>query len=255
MKSLIRKVSRAFGIDIVKYYPTPIERARAIPSNQKGAGFIKMLTFHEIDLVLDVGANVGQFAGELFEKGYQGKVVSFEPLSSAYNQLVEKSKSKSNWVVAERCAIGEEQGEIEINISNNSESSSILPILKTHVDAASNSVYVDSEKVKIFKLSDLAAHYVEQSQSTLLKIDTQGYEDNVLKGAKEIIPKIKGIHLELSLVPLYEGQVLFEDMLREIKSMGFSLYNLYPGFWDYRTGRLLQVMGTFFREEQQSSKL
>ncbi|NES25389.1 MAG: FkbM family methyltransferase [Symploca sp. SIO3E6] len=248
MKNLIKKLTRSFGIDIVKYYPTPIERARAINSKQKGASFLKMLTFHEIDLVLDVGANIGQFAENLLAMGYQGQVVSFEPLSDAYQQLQEASKSNPNWQVAERCAIGERNGETEINISQNSQSSSILPILQTHIDAASKSVYVDSEKVKISTLSDMAVNYVKQSQATLLKIDTQGYEDQVLQGAQEIIPQIKGIYLELSLVPLYEGQLLFEEMLTKIKGMGFSLYHLSPGFGDYQTGRLLQVNGVFFRE-------
>ncbi len=54
----------------------------------------------------------------------------------------------------------------------------------------------------------------------------------------------------MSLVPLYEGQKLFEEMLRTVKEMGFFLYNLTPGFYDYRTGRRLQVMGTFFREKE-----
>ncbi len=98
------------------------------------------------------------------------------------------------------------------------------------------------------KLSDAAATYIDGMTGILLKIDTQGYEEQVLKGADEIISKIKGIHLELSIVPLYEGQILFEEMLNQLKEMGFALYHLSPGFKDYRTGRLLQFDGTFFRE-------
>ena len=184
MKSIIKKISRIFGIDIVRYYPTALERSRAITGKDKSANFLKMLTLHEIDLVLDVGGNIGQFASHLFAIGYQGKIVSFEPLSSAYNQLLVNSRSNNNWQVAERCAVGDCNGEIEINIAGNSESSSILPILPSHTDAASRSAYVDSERVKIFKLSEIAASYIKQSQSTLLKIDTQGYEDRVLEGAK-----------------------------------------------------------------------
>ncbi|MEQ9485199.1 FkbM family methyltransferase [Coleofasciculus sp. F4-SAH-05] len=247
MKNLIKQISRKFGFDIIKYYPSPLERSRAINLKNKGADMLKLLTFHEIDLVLDVGANVGQFATQLFTIGYQGKIVSFEPLSSAYNQLLEASKNNQDWQVAERCAIGNKNGEIEINISENSESSSILSILPNHTDAAPKSAYIGSETTKIRKLSELVYNYVDQSKATLLKIDTQGYENDVLEGAKEIIPKLKGIHLELSLVPLYDGQILFDEMLDKLKNMGFSLYNLYPGFRDYRTGRLLQVMGTFFR--------
>ena len=247
MKKLIKQVSRKFGFDIIKYYPTPLEQAKAIKLKTKGADMLKLLTFHEIDLVLDVGANAGQFANHLFEIGYQGQIVCFEPLSSAYNKLLEASKNNSNWHVAERCAIGNNNGEIEINISENSESSSILSILPNHTDAAPRSIYIGSERAKIRKLSEIAYNYVDKSQATLLKIDTQGYENEVLEGAKEILPKIKGIHIELSLVSLYEGQMLFDEMLNKLKDMGFSIYNLYPGFRDYRTGRLLQIMGTFFR--------
>ncbi|NEP09408.1 MAG: FkbM family methyltransferase [Symploca sp. SIO2C1] len=227
---------------------TPLEKARAINLNSKGGAFLKLLTFHEIDLVLDVGANTGQFAANLFKIGYQGKVVSFEPLSSAYNQLLENSQANPNWRVAERCAIGDRNEEIEIHIAKNSQSSSILPMLQAHLDAAPNSVYIGSETVKMFKFSEIASDYVNQAQAPLLKIDTQGYEYQVLQGAQEIIDRIKGIHLELSLIPLYEGEIVFKVMLKRIQEMGFCLYNLSRGFVDYRTGRLLQVNGTFFRE-------
>lgn len=248
MKNLFKNIIHNFGFDIVKYYPEPLERARAINSQQKGAKFIKILTFNEIDLVLDVGANTGQFASHLFEIGYQGKVVSFEPLSSAYDQLLEKSKSNSRWQIASQCAIGDSNGEIEINIANNSESSSILPMLEAHLDAAPRSAYIGSEKVPIVKLNDIADQYINDYHNILLKIDTQGYEYQVLKGAEKILPKLKGIHLELSLVPLYEGQPSFDFMLAFLEDQGFALYSLSPGFWDYRTGRLLQVMGTFMKE-------
>jgi len=227
---------------------TPLERAKAINLKSKGGTFLKLLTFHEIDLVLDVGANTGQFALNLFDIGYQGKVVSFEPLSSAYELLLANSQSHANWQVAERCAIGDCYEERKIHISKNSQSSSILPILPICLDAAPNSAYIGSEKIKVLKLSEIAVDYVNQAQAPLLKIDTQGYEYQVLQGAEEIIDQIRGIYLELSLIPLYEGEIVFEVMLKLIQEMGFFLYNLYPGFVDYRTGRLLQVNGVFFRE-------
>jgi len=244
----LRQIIRSFGIDVVRYLPTSTQRARAISSQRKESNFLKLLTLYEIDLVLDVGANVGQYAKNLFEIGYEGKVLSFEPLSSAYEQLLEASKSNYNWEIAERCAISDENGEIEINISKNSQSSSALPMLQSHIDAAPNSIYIGSEIVKKYKLSQVAFNHIKRSQSPFLKIDVQGFEDKVLNGASEILPKIRGVQLELSVVPLYEGQLLFEDMLANLKAMGFSLYGLTPGFADYRTGRLLQFIGTFFRD-------
>ncbi|MBE9124877.1 MULTISPECIES: FkbM family methyltransferase [unclassified Coleofasciculus] len=247
MKENIRQIFRRLGFDIVKYYPSAFERAKAIDGQRKGAKILKMLTLHEIDLVLDVGANSGQYARSLLDIGYQGKIISFEPTSSAYEQLVLSSQNNPNWEVAEQCAVGNINGEIEIHISANSESSSVLNILPTHVDAAKKSAYVGSEVVKIYRLDDLVSHRLSYFRSPFLKIDTQGYEDRVLQGSAKIIAQIQGLYLEMSLVPLYEDQVLFEDMLITIKNLGFSLYNLTPGFSDYRTGRLLQVMGTFFR--------
>ncbi len=150
LKKSIKKFIHSLGLDIVKYYRVPmeLERARAINSKQKGAYALKRLTYQNIDLILDVGANAGQFAQRIFEIGYGGNIVSFEPLSSAYEKLIENSKGNKRWQIAERCALGDENGEIQINIAKNSHSSSILPMLQAHIDAEPNSTYVDSETVK-----------------------------------------------------------------------------------------------------------
>ncbi len=248
MKKALRNFTRRFGIDIVRYYPTPEERAKAIDFDGENSSFLKLFTLNSIDLVLDVGANTGQFAIDFFKTGYDGKIVSFEPLSSAYSELVTASKLYSDWIVAERCAIGDTNGEIEINISKNPQSSSILPMLQSHLDASPNSLYVGSEKVKVYRLSDVAAQYVTKAKAVFLKIDVQGFENQVLSGAVEILPKIKGMQLEMSLVPLYQGETLFDEMLDKMRTIGFKLYNIYPGFTDYRTGRMLQCNGIFFRE-------
>lgn len=250
MKENIKNFLRRFGFDIIRYYPSSFERAKVIDNRRRGARLLKMLTLHEIDLVLDVGANIGQYAEGLFEIGYQGKVISFEPLLDAYTKLTLVSKNNPNWEVAERCAVGNIHGEIKINISGNSQSSSVLNILPAHVEAAQKSAYVGSEVVKIYQLDKLVGERVSQFRSPFLKIDTQGYEEQVLQGASEMLPKIQGLYLEMSLIPLYEDQILFEEMLTKLTTMGFSLYNLSPGFWDYRTGRLLQVNGTFFRDKK-----
>jgi len=247
MKTALRKIIRNFGIDIVRYSPVPPERHISIDYQRKNSSFLKLLNFYEIDLVLDVGANNGQFASKLFKSGYVGKIVSFEPLSSAYEKLLEASRLHPNWEIAPRCAIGDKNTEIEINISNNSESSSVLPILSAHVDAAPNSVYIGSEKVKMLKLSEAADSYMKKSQATFLKIDVQGFEDKVLEGAAEILTNIKGMQLELSFIPLYQGGILFDEMRTKLKKMGFEIYYISPGFSDPRTGRMLQADGIFFR--------
>ena len=251
VKKILKNIVNKFGIEIIPYSRDVFEQARLIDLRALDEGsrnFLKLLTVHEVDLIFDIGANVGNWAKRIFEIGYDGRIVSFEPLSSAHDQLLESSGSNPDWEVAERCAIGDVDGEIDLNISKNSESSSILPMLKTHLDASPHSGYIGSEKVKIFKLDTIAPQYLKHARAPFLKIDTQGYEEKVLNGALEILPKIKGIQLESSLVPLYEKETLFENMLKKMKILGFALYRISPGFSDYRTGRTLQVNCTFFRQ-------
>jgi len=80
-----------------------------------------------------------------------------------------------------------------------------------------------------------------------MKIDVQGYELQVLEGASNILSKIKGMQIELSLVLLYENQLLFLDMLDYITNLGFEIYDILPVFKDRQSGKLLQFDGIFFR--------
>ena len=252
MKDLIRKIFHRAGFDIVRYGRTPAERARLIDSkgiSPKNFEFLKMLTIHEIDLILDIGANTGQWAGSIFEGGYEGRIVSFEPLSSAHAALLERSRSNGRWTVAERRAIGAEDREIEINIAGNSESSSILPMLSAHTDAAPRAKYTGSEKVKMLKLDTVAPGYLGNAKAPFIKLDVQGYEREVLRGGGTVMPQIRGMQLESSLIPLYQGELLFRETLETMRGLGFSLWRVSPGFWDYRTGRTLQVNCVFFREK------
>jgi len=200
-----------------------------------------------IDLVLDVGANTGQFASEIRRCGYAGRIVSFEPLSSAHGELLQTSAGDSKWDAYPRCAIGDTNGEAEINIAGNSESSSILPMLESHCRAAPKSAYQGKEKVAIKTLDVVAGQYLKDARAALLKIDTQGFEWHVLDGARETLPHIKGIVVELSLVPLYEGQHLWRDAITRLETAGFILWAFKPVFSDQETGRTLQVDGIFYR--------
>ena len=88
----------------------------------------------KIDFVFDVGANIGQFANDLREHGYRGNILSFEPVKKTHDQLVVNSKNDNKWEVFERCALGNQDGEIDINISQYDLSSSILEMTQKHVE-------------------------------------------------------------------------------------------------------------------------
>jgi FkbM family methyltransferase len=181
-------------------------------------------------------------------RGYKGKIVSFEPLSRAHRALNLAAKNHSNWLIHPQVAIAAEDCEIQINISKNSVSSSILPMLDAHSTAAPDSLYIASEKVAARKLDSIAAEYLLPSQNLFIKIDTQGYEWFVIDGASDTLKMAKGLLCELSLLPLYEGQHLWLETIERLESYGFALWALQKGFTDPHNGRTLQVDAIFLRQ-------
>lgn len=229
---LLRKIGNKFGID-VKMTDEEV--------------LMKQIQYNEIDLIYDIGANEGQFAEMIFKLGYRGKIVSFEPLSDIHKILSERGVKFKNWIIAERCAIGDDDTEIEINISKNTLSSSVLNIKKEHTDAEPESIYIGRENTKVYKLDTIGNKYLNQATNIFIKIDTQGYEDKILNGAENFLKKAKGLLVETSLVPLYEGQALFKEILKIVESAGFELTGIQPAFINKNTGRTLQIDAIFFR--------
>lgn len=225
------------GLDIHRYAPQAPPPSPIISSLRKLG----------IDLVLDVGANQGQFASGIRRGGYAGNIVSFEPLSEAHGKLLLASAADAKWDVCPRCALGDYDGEVEINIAGNSQSSSILPMLEAHRSAAPESAYQGKEVVSIKTLDAVTGHYLKNAHAPFLKIDTQGFEWQVLDGARATLPQVRGVLLELSLVPLYEGQHLWLELMKRLEADGFVLWAFEPGFSDQASGRTLQVDGIFYR--------
>lgn len=208
----------------------------------------KLFDYHEISLMLDVGANEGQYSQLLREEGFAGRILSFEPLSTPYKILCSKCSKDSLWDAPLKTAIGDFDGDIEINISKNSVSSSTLSILESHTCAAPQSEYISSELVKIHKLDSILPTYIQNTNEKIfLKIDVQGAELQVLKGAQKWLPLISGVQLEMSLVSLYDGQALYDELMEFMVKQGFYLVAIFPGFSDIHTGHLLQFDGVFFR--------
>lgn len=239
VKKFIKALARSLGVEVTRYSP----------SSSPSAQLIRALKVAGVNVVFDIGANEGQFAREIREHGYTGKIVSFEPLSSAHWKLRSLSVDDLNWVVHDRTAVGAQDGEAVIHIAGNSVSSSILPMLESHTRAAPSSSYVGSERVPIARLDSLSKTYLTPESKLFIKIDTQGYEWQVLDGAYETLHEARGVLCELSLVPLYQGQKLWRDIVDRLDTYGFVLWAVQPVFTDPRTGQTLQMDGIFLRRE------
>jgi FkbM family methyltransferase len=218
-------------------------------ANSSDLQLLKLIDSLSINKVFDIGANEGQFGQSIRKGGYKGQIVSFEPLSDAWIELKKNANNDSNWLIHERVAIGNSNGEIKINISNNSVSSSVLPMLKQHSSAASDSVYIAEETVPIVTFDSIASQYLNNESNIFLKIDTQGFEWEVLEGAKDTLNLVNGVIVELSLVPLYDGQRLWKDVINKLENEGFTLWALQEVFTDPNTGQSLQFDGIFIKNK------
>ncbi len=201
-----------------------------------------------IDVVLDVGANVGQYGSQLRrDVGFEGRICSFEPMRGAFRVLEAEAADDPKWSTF-NLAIGDVAGSATINIAANSESSSLLPMLTSHSEAAPESRFVGTEKIETQTLDALFDDLCAPGERVYLKIDTQGFEGRVLAGADRSLPKIDTLQIEMALTPLYEGEIAFADLLELLLGRGYMIVGLEPVFADPRTGRLLQVDAVFHRE-------
>jgi FkbM family methyltransferase len=209
----------------------------------------KFLELHDFDVVMDVGANTGQYGIELRrECRFKKRIVSFEPMADAFAELSAKSRSDSLWT-AVHSGLGRETSSATINVAGNSASSSLLDMLQLHSESAPSTAYVTTERIQIHRLDEIFSTYCLPDEKVLLKIDTQGYEMQVLEGAKETLPKITALQLEMSLNPLYAGAPLFEDLLMLVRKEGFVPYWFIHGFKSPHTLQLLQMDGMFVRPQ------
>jgi FkbM family methyltransferase len=235
---LMRFILNPIGYDIVKYrttYPAHI--------------VLTHLNINNITVVLDVGANTGQYSHELRKAGYKGLIISFEPLSEAFQKLSLKASHDKNWQVF-NYALGEVNGKATIHVSKHSPSSSLLPMTKLHNDAAPGSEYIKEELIEIRTLDSVFPILDITDERIFLKVDTQGYEKNVLDGATVSLASIKGIQLELSATRLYQGEELYYSICRFVEERSFHLIRIIPGFSHSETRDMLQFDALFFRTSE-----
>jgi FkbM family methyltransferase len=232
-----QRLARWLGYDLTR-------RAKAKSPN---AQLVAVLAHFRIACVLDVGANIGQYGAMLRAWGYPGRIVSFEPQAGAHGALARRAAADPAWQVAPPIALGARNGQIENEVSAESDMSSILPQSALLRQVSPSSAVVRKETVPLCRLEDVAGSYLRPDERVFLKVDAQGYEAAVLAGAGRLLERLTGIQLEMSLVPLYEGERDFRAVLDDLAALGFAPYLFLPGYFERKLARQLQVDGVFMR--------
>lgn len=163
-----------------------------------------------------------------------------------YDLLSQGARRLDHWE-AVHCALGASPGSAMINVAGNSVSSSILPMTTVHVNSAPASEYVRTERVRVERLDDVTRTLVRPEDRVFLKLDVQGFENEVLAGASSTIESVVAIQVEVSFQELYLGQPSALTLISYIQSLGFALFGLANGFKDKDSGCILQADAFFLR--------
>ncbi len=197
-----------------------------------------------IRTVLDIGANVGQFASQIREVFPEAFIYSFEPLRDAHRSLVSEMRGDKRFR-AFNFALGAENSRVIIHRSGSSASSSLRPMLDTHVAVWPSTAETGTEEVEVRQLDSLD---LELAPDLLVKIDVQGFEDKVIEGGLKTLSTADFVIAEVSFIPLYEGQPLFEQIYELLSAIGFAYRGNLSQLTDPRDDRPLQADAFFVRE-------
>jgi FkbM family methyltransferase len=200
----------------------------------------------EINTILDVGANQGQFALSARHFYPQADIHSFEPVPAVYDILRHNTR-KADAINTYNFALGSTSGSLEFYSNNYSHASSALPVSSLQQQMMPQTAAVNKIKVAVKRMDDLLANIPFMSP-VLLKLDVQGFEKEVLKGAVKSLGKIDYLLFETSFVAMYDGEPLFDEMHNFVKSLGFDF--IAPvGFLQTNDLQILQMDLLYKRRE------
>lgn len=235
MKQLLNSALAALGVKLV----------RARPMRDPVA--LLLLKSRELGVatMLDIGANVGMFVETIRSRGFQGPVVSFEPTTEAHGILTANAVRDPLWAVAPRMALGSVNGDAEIGVSANSVSSSLLEVEAGSTQVLAETAFLGKEAVAVRRLDDVMQ--ADWRGPFAMKIDTQGYELEVLRGAGATLAQTRVLTIELTLGQLYTNGARISDVFAFLEAAGFRAIAVTEGFSDTVRNEMLQVDAVFVR--------
>jgi FkbM family methyltransferase len=204
----------------------------------------------EFNCVIDVGAHQGGFGRLVRDLGYPGRIVSFEPVPANFARLQEASAADAEWLT-HRQALGAESGRRAIHVTRQSSLPSLRP------PSAYGQAYfkgqlevIDTPLIEVGRLDDAFVTCIEglPDPRVFLKIDTQGYDLEVIRGGANCMGRILAIQSEVSVQAIYEGVPNYTDAIAELNALGFELSGLFPVTLD-RKLRLIEMNCVMIRAE------
>ena len=233
-------------LSVLRTVTKRVGRAAGLEVNSLSTSFtgLQRRLLNEVDLLVDVGANTGQYAALVRSLGYRGQIVSFEPGRQAFDLLADRAAADARWDVRQ-CALGAAAGTAVLHLSANSASSSMLPIRPDHIAAAPYSHVTGHEKIRVSTADEELAGV--PGSSLWLKMDVQGGEMDVLRGADATCDRVRVVQSEMLLGDLYEGQADYLEVCAVLRDRGLRLHHVERGFQDKRSGLVLAVDGLFVR--------
>lgn len=202
IKKAAKHLLHSAGLDIKRFRP----------------GREEFLASRRIDTILDAGANIGQFGREVRNADFRGRIISFEPVRSAYRRLVETTRDDPLWT-AHHLALSNRHGPASIHLFRDSTFSSLHSMTEAGASFGEDANPVGREEIALCRLEEFDNQI--QGERLFLKIDTQGHERQVLEGAGRVLDRIYGIQLELPIAKLYEESWTISEGMTFMAELGF----------------------------------
>jgi FkbM family methyltransferase len=197
------------------------------------------LALHDVDLVLDIGANDGRYVSEVREAGWKGNITSVEPQPKAFQRLKEKYAHDTRWQ-GFQMGLGNENTTLPLN----AHAYDVLSSFLKPNENVSNEIKIIQVPVK--RLEDCWDDLCSNAQRVFVKMDTQGFELEILKGMHNKLPLIVGFQLELSIEPLYHQQPKMHETIGILDDLGYRLWKTETGLKDQKNSRVFEMDGIFF---------
>jgi FkbM family methyltransferase len=193
-----------------------------------------------INVVLDVGANVGQYAADLRRDGYRGRLVSVEPIPGVFEQLRRANEHDPSWS-GHQLAISDQAGIVRLQVSTDTVCSSVLATTETLTDHIPTAAACEQVEVQSLTLDQLWSASKGDEDRLMVKLDVQGYENQVLDGGASTLDSLSLIEIEMGLVPLYSGGSTIHTLLPRLQAAGLALISIDCGYVDAATGQVLDI--------------